>query len=86
MSDHPHAPPPAYPKDIEDPFYMGSVDAHHRGIIGGAISLDVLLAADGSSMELGQYCLRRPDLERLCSIFLVVHALIGRPAPSEINP
>lgn len=79
--DLPDDPPPPVLQDPgNDPLYLGTVTVTQRGI-GGPFSLDVLLAADGSALEIGPFRLDRDQLRRLDRLFLIVRALIGHDRP-----
>jgi len=81
--DLPSEPPPPLPGFANDPLFLGTLTVTQRGL-SGPLSLDVLLAADGSSLDLGPYRLYRDSLKRLHGLALVVNALVGhdRPPPA----
>lgn len=86
--DLPSEPPPPLPGWADAPLCLGILTVTQRGIA-GKLSLDVLLAQDGSSLDLGPYHLDRDNLQRLNRLTLVIHALIGHgrpPAPSYPAP
>ncbi len=63
-----------------DPLYLGCLTVTNR-VIPGPFTLDLLLAADGSQLEIGPYTLDRDNLRRLDGLLRIVHALLGHDRP-----
>ena len=78
--DLPDDPPPPLPGWVDDPLYLGTLIVTQHGL-SGPLSLDVLLAPDGSGLDLGPFHLDRGNLQRLHNLSLLVHALIGHDRP-----
>lgn len=80
-------PPPPLPTPEDRPFYLGSVTVTQRGIP-GPFTLDLLLAVDGSQLDLGPFTLDRKNLVHLDQLMLIAHALLGydRHAPLDAAP
>lgn len=74
------APPLPLRDPVADPLYLGHLTARQRGV-GGAQSLDVLLACDGAFLDIGPFRFDCDNLQRLYALALVAHALIGHDRP-----
>ena len=76
--------PPDLPRlDLDDPLFIGCINAQQRGVP-GELSLDLMLGRQ--SVELGGYVLDRRNLRRLWRLLGIAAHILSEEPPSPSRP